>query len=292
MLVDPKEAIPPSTASDIKRLTDVALKMGVDVEVLDPTDLTSLAEFDALFIRMTTAIDNVAYRFARRAEQEGMPVIDDPTSMIRCTNKVYLKELLEKAGVAIPPSEVIDRKSDLAGVLERLGAPVIVKTPDGSFGRDMLKAQNLQELKAGAGEMFKDSALLIAQAFVPTPFDWRIGILGGKPLYACQYRMARGHWQTVKHGEGGTMREGGSTTLAIEDAPEAVVDAAVRAARLIGDGLYGVDLKQTDAGVVVIEVNDNPNLEHGIEGLVLKDRLWREIVNWFATRLETRLAGR
>jgi glutathione synthase/RimK-type ligase-like ATP-grasp enzyme len=79
-----------------------------------------------------------------------MPVIDDPVSMIRCTNKVYLKELLEKAGVPIPPTEVIDKKSDLKKVFERLGAPVILKTPDGSFGLDMVKANTLEELQAGA----------------------------------------------------------------------------------------------------------------------------------------------
>ncbi len=76
-------------------------------------------------------------------------MIDDPVSMIRCTNKVYLKELLEKAHVPIPPTEVIDKKSDLKKVFERLGAPVILKTPDGSFGLDMVKAQTLEELEAG-----------------------------------------------------------------------------------------------------------------------------------------------
>ena len=55
-----------------------------------------MAEFDALWIRATTSIDNFTYRFARRAQQEGMPVIDDPQSMIRCTNKVYLAERLAR----------------------------------------------------------------------------------------------------------------------------------------------------------------------------------------------------
>lgn len=292
VLVDPKENLPPSDTSDLKRLRDAAAKMGVEVEMLVPSDLTSLTEFDALFIRMGTAIDNIAYRFARRAEQEGMPVIDDPTSMIRCTNKVYLKELLENAGIAMPRTEVIDSRSDLADCFDRLGAPVILKTPDGSFGRDMVKAKTLDELKEGAKRLFKDSALLIVQEFVPTSFDWRVGVLGGKPLYSCQYRMARGHWQVVKHKDDGQFREGGSTTMAVEEAPPEVVDTAVRAARLIGDGLYGVDLKQTETGIVVIEVNDNPSLEHSVEGAVLKDRLWTEIVSWFAARLETRMAGR
>ena len=289
VLVDPHEKTAPSKPSSIKRLADVAAKMGVEVETIEPSDLTSLAEFDALFIRATTQIDNYTYKFARRAEQEGMPVIDDTHSMIRCTNKVFLKEILEKAGLPIPRTEILDEKSDLAAVFEKLGNPVVLKTPDGSFGTNMVKARSLEELRAGAKQMFKETALIIAQEFVPTKFDWRIGVLNGEPLYACQYRMARGHWQIVKHGPDGKTTEGGFATFPVEDAPPEVVDAAVRGARLIGDGLYGVDLKETDKGVVIIEINDNPSIDHDVEGAVLKDELWRRIISWFSTRLEQRM---
>jgi len=184
---------------------------------------------------------------------------------------------------------VLDERTDLEAVLLRLGSPVILKPPDGSFGAHMVKAKTLEELKAGAAKMFEDTALVIAQAFVPTMFDWRIGVLGGEPLYACRYHMARGHWQIIKHGTNGKMTEGGSETVPIAEAPAHVVDTAVRAARLIGDGLYGVDLKETEDGVVVIEINDNPNLEIDVEGAVLKDELWKKIIAWFSTRLERRM---
>lgn len=289
VLVDPNDRTAPSKPASIKRLADVAAKMGVEVETIEPSDLTSLAEFDALFIRATTQIDNYTYKFARRAEQEGMPVIDDTHSMIRCTNKVYLKEILEKAGLPIPKTEILDGKSDLASVFDRLGSPVILKSPDGSFGSNMVKATTREELEAGARAIFRESALIIAQEFMPTKFDWRIGVLNGEPLYACQYRMARGHWQIVKHGPGGKTTEGGFTTFPVEDAPPEIVDAAVRGARLIGDGLYGVDLKETDRGVVIIEINDNPSIDHDVEGAILKDELWRRIISWFSTRLELRM---
>ncbi len=289
VLVDPNEKTAPSKPASLKRFADVAEKMGVEVELIEPTDLPSLAEFDALFIRATTSIDNFTYRFARRAEQEGMPVIDDTHSMIRCTNKVYLKEILEKAGLPIPRTEILDEKADLAAVFRLLGSPVILKTPDGSFGINMVKASTLEEMTLGAKELFANTALIIAQEFVPTKFDWRIGVLNGEPLYACQYRMARGHWQTVKYREDGKSTEGGFTTIPVQDAPPGVIDAAVRAARLIGDGLYGVDLKETENGVVIIEINDNPSIDHDVEGLILKDELWRRIISWFSTRLEQRM---
>ena len=61
---------------------------------------------------------------------------------------------------------------------------------------------------------------------------------------------------------------------------------ALKAASLIGNGLYGVDLKQTAKGVVVIEVNDNPNIDQGIEDAVLKEGLYRSIVEDMVWRLD------
>ncbi len=62
-----------------------------------------------------------------------------------------------------------------------------------------------------------------------------------------------------------------------------VIDIAVRAARPIGDGFYGVDLKQTDHGIVVMEVNDNPSLEHGIEDTIGKDEIWTRLLSGSST---------
>lgn len=291
VLTDPKEQQAPSSPATLKKLAAVASKMGVEVEPLYPNELSSLAEFDALFIRATTAIDNFTYRFARRAEQEGMPVIDDTESMIRCTNKVYLKELLDNARIPAPHTEILDEKANYADVLARLGSPVVLKAPDGSFSRSVHKVKSVEEFRERAKTLFKDTALILAQEYMPTQFDWRVGVLGGEPLYACQYRMARGHWQIAKHEANGGVSYGGTTTVAVEAAPPLVIETAVKAARLIGDGLYGIDLKENERGVFVIEINDNPNLDADYEGAVLKDELWRKLIEWFAARLEIRMGG-
>jgi glutathione synthase/RimK-type ligase-like ATP-grasp enzyme len=98
--------------------------------------------------------------------------------------------------------------------------------------------------------------------------------------------MARGHWQIVKHRADGSAREGGFRTFDLDQAPREIVDLAVRAAKPIGEGFYGVDLKQTATGIVVMEVNDNPNLEHGIEDAIGKDEIWIKILKWFIERFE------
>ena len=102
VLHDPQEKLPPSSQESIRHFAKVAQRFSIDVEPIQKGDLDKLAEYDALFIRVTTSIDNYTYRFARRAQQEGMPVIDDPQSMIRCTNKVYLAERLSADGCRRP----------------------------------------------------------------------------------------------------------------------------------------------------------------------------------------------
>lgn len=291
VLVDPQENLPPSDEEALRRLSAVAAKMGVSVQPLHPGDLARLAEHDALFIRATTQIDNFTYRFARRAEQEGMPVIDDTTSMIRCTNKVYLEEILDKAGLPRPKTLILDAKSALDDVGKQLGFPLVLKAPDGSFSRSVHKVSTTEELKARMKSLLADTALVLAQEYMPTQFDWRIVVLGGVPLVACQYEMASGHWQIVKHEADGKFEEGGSQTFRVEDAPKEVVELGVAAARLIGDGLYGIDIKQNDQGLFIIEINDNPNMDQEVEGAVLGDALWEKLIEWYAGRLERKHAA-
>jgi glutathione synthase/RimK-type ligase-like ATP-grasp enzyme len=276
VLYDANEKMAPSSPASIKHFARIAEKHSVDVEPITKRQLAELAEFDGLF----------TYRFARRAWQEGMPVIDDPISMIRCTNKVFLMELLGQNQVPTPPTVIIAEDTDLTKPIDELGLPLVVKIPDGSFSRGVHKIESLTGFKRVCDELFEETDLLLAQKFLPTEFDWRVGVLAGEPLFVCQYRMARGHWQIVKHRADGSSREGGFKTFDVDQAPPALIDIAVRAARPIGDGFYGVDVKQTDKGFIVMEVNDNPNLEHGIEDVVGRDEIWVRLLKWFIERFE------
>ena len=284
VLHDPNEQLAPSNIDSLKYWARLAEKDGVEIEPITKKDLDRLAEFDALMIRETTSITNHTYRFARRAWAEGMPVIDDPISMIRCTNKVYLWERLIGAGLPAPETIIIQDKTNLQEVADRLNFPVVLKIPDGSFSRGIKKAADMEELKAVVEAFLEESDLCIAQKFVPTDFDWRVGVLDRRPLFVCQYKMARGHWQIMNHKPDGRSIEGGHRSVAIAEAPQDVVDIGVRAANLIGDGFYGVDIKSGPDGPMVIEINDNPNLEHGVEDEADK-QVWNHLTDWFVKRL-------
>ncbi|MBH8580295.1 RimK family protein [Bisbaumannia pacifica] len=287
MLVDPQEAMPPSNRGALKRFIRAGRRLGVDVSLITHRDRGRLAEFDALFIRETTALDHPSYRLARRAEHEGLVVIDDSRSILRCTNKVYLHALLQAKGIPAPRGHLLQRheRQRLTELAATLDYPRVLKVPDGAFSRGIVKIDGPETLLLEATRLFESSALLLLQEWLPTDFDWRIGILDGQPLFASRYYMARGHWQIYDHSSP-KVRSGGFSTHAIEEVPEAVVRTALKATRLIGDGLYGVDLKQVGERVVVIEINDNPNIDAGIEDRVLGERLYERIMAVFVARME------
>ncbi len=287
ILHNPDEKFAPSNKRALEKFIKVGKKLDINVELIERKDYGRLAEYDALFIRETTNIDHYTYRFARKAANEGMVVIDDPDSIVRCTNKIFLAELLAGNNVPAPRTAVITEDNRIASI-DILGYPVVLKIPDGSFSRGVFKAESASQYLEISEKLLKESDLILAQEYVYTGFDWRIGILNRRPLFACQYFMSKHHWQIVKHTSGGRVEEGGTKTWRVEDVPTEVIKAALSAAMPIGDGLYGVDVKQTEKGIFVIEVNDNPNLDGGWEDGVLGDELYRIILQEFVRRIESK----
>ncbi|WP_052065966.1 GNAT family N-acetyltransferase [Thalassospira australica] len=278
ILHDPDAVLPPSDKEALDNFVQAAADLGAKAELITARDFHHLSEFDALLIRETTALDHHTYRFAKRAVSEGIPVIDDPVSMLRCTNKVYLAELLRTHRIPAPKSAIFDKRR-ISEIGQQFSFPSVLKVPDGCFSRGVRKVKSPQHLVEIASEMFKNSELLVIQEYVETTFDWRIGVLGGEAIFASRYFMAPGHWQIVKHEDDGkSFEEGGFETVAVEDAPDDIVSTALAAARLMGDGLYGVDVKETPYGPMIIEVNDNPNIDAGVEDAVLGMELYRRII--------------
>lgn len=285
VLTDPDDVFSPSSPETLDRLERVAGRRNVHVRRIGLDELHKLPEYDALFIRALTGVSEPAFQFALRAEALGMPVVDDSQSIIRCGNKVFLEELLRREGIATPRTRILTRHTPWEQVAE-LGAPLVIKLPDGSFSAAVHKVSSRAEFRRRADDMFRRSPLIIAQEFLPTDYDWRITVLDGRILFACKYHMARGHWQVRTETAGGKERYGRVEAVPRDGAPAAVVQTALRAAALIGDGLYGVDLKDTADGPVVIEINDNPNLDVGYDDAADGAAIYEDVVDFFVRRIE------
>ena len=112
ILYDPDEKFPPSDKDALGKFLEVARKMNIHAELITEEEATRLMEFDALFIRTTTSLNHYTFRLAQRAAMNDIAVIDDPESIIRCTNKVYLCELFEKARIPAPASQLLFRSNE------------------------------------------------------------------------------------------------------------------------------------------------------------------------------------
>lgn len=290
MLVNPAEPTPPSNEKALRLFEKAGNSMGINVERIDRNDYGKVAEYDALFIRETTAVNHHTYRFARRAEANRLVVIDDPRSIVRCTNKVYLAERLQRNQIRAPRTRILHREN-IQAVLEEIGTPCVIKQPDSSFSLGVVKAETREEFLQESRRLLEASDLLVVQEFLPTDFDWRVGVLDQEVLFVCKYFMAPNHWQIYNNEAGPSKNDdycGDTQNLPILETPSRVLDTALKAANLIGNGLYGVDLKESDGKVYVIEVNDNPNVDAGFEDQLAGTRLYEKIMSTFLQRLDRR----
>ncbi|MGB7786570.1 MAG: RimK family protein [Salinimicrobium sp.] len=289
ILVQQNDPAPPSNQKALKKFAELAEKMNFYVEFVSPKDLSRLSAFDALFIRQSTEVNNEAYAFARKAQQEDIAIIDYPDAILKCCNKVFMAEALENAGIPTPKTLIV-HKDNRNAVIEKTGLPLVLKSPDSTFSFGVKKAKTEEEYEQLVSEMLKKSELVIAQEYTPSDYDWRIGILDEKPLYACRYYMAKGHWQIYNwNAKKKNDQDGNADCMAIEDVPKKVLDVAMRSAKLMGKGLYGIDVKEVNGKPLVIEINDNPNIDFGVEDAFYGDKVYKEILLALKSRLEKRL---
>jgi glutathione synthase/RimK-type ligase-like ATP-grasp enzyme len=285
ILWDPKEKTAPSSEKTLQKFIKAAEKKGIQAELITKDDYSELSSYDALFIRETTAVNHHTFRFAQRAKAEGLVVVDDPESIIKCSNKVYLAELLKMHQMDAPETIIIHKdNANLAPDI--LGFPLILKQPDSAFSVGVSKAENLEEYNQKVATLLEKSDLIIGQQFLQTDFDWRVGVFNGEAIYACKYYMSKQHWQIVNWNKEGGGSYGKVETLPVEMAPQALIKIAEKLSKLIGDSLYGVDIKQKGQKFYVIEINDNPNIDTGIEDAVLKDKLYLKMMDIFLERIQ------
>lgn len=289
ILINPEEPTPPSNKGALKRFMKAADKLGIRADLVSSKELLDVNQYDALFVRETTAIDHPTYRLATEGEQNGLVVMDDSSSILRCCNKVFLHDAFQYQGVPTPKTKIVYGAD--ASVLDDLEAqfqyPMILKMPESSFSKGVFKVKTREELAQKLAVLLKESALALVQEYLYTDYDWRIGVLNGRAIYACKYYMAQGHWQIYNHASKRNF-SGGFESLPTFEVPRAVLDAALKASKAVGTSLYGVDIKVVEDKPYVIEVNDNPNVDHKVEDAYVGDELYMQIMSEFLRRLELR----
>ncbi|MEW6050613.1 MAG: RimK family alpha-L-glutamate ligase [Candidatus Zixiibacteriota bacterium] len=253
----------------VLRLGQAAQKMGHRLDVLFRADMYKIPSYDALFIRALTDPLNSSYVAARLAESNGLRVIDDPNSIVVCCDKINMYRHLQAARVPMPETLFL-AESDLtlqngSRLLDTLGTPLVLKAPNSSFSMYVDRVATPEDFVRVGKRFLRRADRIVVQRFVSSEFDWRVGVLGGEVLYVCQYLIPKRRWKVLTYTEGGRVIWGRVRTFDTAKVNPRLMEVAVQAAAAIGNGLYGVDIKQVEDDFVVIEVNDNPTINAGEE---------------------------
>lgn len=275
ILTDPVGPLAPSDERGLAAFVDAGVRAGLKVEVFTPDQPERLEGLAAMLVRASTASVGPASDLVRQADALGIALLEPPEVLLRCCSKAFQAERFAARGVPTPRT-VLATAQDLDRVERALGYPCVLKFPDSFGARDVVRVDDRAALQAVLAQMTTRSAVVVAQAWTPTAFDWRIGTLDGQPLFASRYHMVPGHWQ-IHLWEGGECRGiGPDRAVPFSEVPPAVLRAALRAAAAVRGGLLGVDVKQVGDEALVIEINDTPTVfpddEDAFIGEALYDR--------------------
>jgi len=261
-----------------------AQSFGHELNFMFRENISQIPEYDAVFIRATTDPLFTSYVVSKTATELGLKVVDDPESIQICGNKIHQYALFKKHGISHIPTVFINREDmhhkRLMQIFKELGKPVVIKAPYTSFSRYVEKAACETSFRDVAKRFFRKSDVLAVQRFMPTAFDWRVGVLNHEVLYVCKYMIPKGRWKHGAKRRGKpTFVWGRTVALKRENAPAPLKELALKACEVIGHGLYGVDIKEANGNYVVVEVNDNPSIYAGYEDLRNKD-LYGKIITY------------
>lgn len=252
------------------RFEKAAEDLGARFERFYPKDVHRIPEYDAVLIRADTHAMNMTYTVARLAESEGIPVLDEPDSIATCGNKIHMGRLMERHAVPTPPTRYL-LKADAQSIeperlFEELGSPLVLKAPTSAFSAYVEKVNTPEEFKKESKRFLRLTDGLVVQAFMPTTYDWRVGVLDGRILYVARYHMPKGAWRVYDREEGtGQKKWGRVEAVPLGEAPKELLKVAKQGTAAIGNSLYGCDIKQSGDSFYVIEVNDNPTIYPGYE---------------------------
>ena len=276
-------------AQALEKFQQTAEARGHGFEFIYKKDLNRLPEFDAIFIRANTDPMNTAYVVSRLADELGKVVIDDPHSIRTCSSKVVLDALFKQNGIPAPKSVLFAGdygEASLKHIFDYLQFPMVIKAPYTKFSSHVEKAHDGAEFREITSRYLKNATPIVLQQFMPTPFDWRVGVLGNEVLYLCKYLMPRGGWK-VKSVVDGRQVWGDTVPIYRKNIAPKLAELAIRVSRCVGDGLYGLDIKEVDGEYYVIEINDNPSFYAGQEDAKDSD-LYGKIIDRLASGVPVR----
>jgi ribosomal protein S6--L-glutamate ligase len=256
-----------------KRLIEAGKERGHHMEVVDHLKCNimmekknpsiwyhgkSLSYIDAVIPRIGASVTFYGSAVVRQFEMMKTFTAIESQALIRSRDKLRSLQLLSRAGLGLPKTVFTNYSKDTTGILDAVGgAPVIIKLLEGTQGLGVVLAEN-RKAAASVIEAFHGlKARVIIQEFIKESkgADIRAFIVNGEVVGSMKRQAKEGEFRSNLH------RGGTSSVVKLSRAEKS---AAIKAAKVMGLGVAGVDMLQSSRGPLIIEVNSSPGLE-GIE---------------------------
>jgi len=238
-----------------------------------------LQELDAMITRPIGrgSVEELLFRmdFLHKLERLGLPIINPPLAIERAVNKYCSLTLFQENGLPVPRTAVTENPDEALKCFRELGGDVVVKPLFGSRG---LGATRITDHDIATRVFLTISfyhGVLYLQEFIPHGgSDIRAFVVGDRVVAAM--RRTSTNWKTnVSMGAKPV-----SSNLS-----EELEALAVKAAKVIGCKVTGVDIIEGPEGPLVIELNSQP----GWKGLqsVTKTNIADEIISYVLSELKS-----
>ena len=262
-----------------RKLVEAAEQRGHEVQIIDVLrcymNITShnptihyrgeeLKGFDAVIPRIGASVTFYGTAVLRQFEMMNVYPLNESVAVTRSRDKLRSAQLLARKGIGMPVTGFAHNPDDIGDLLKEVGgAPLVIKLLEGTQGIGVVLAETRKAAESVIQAFMGLKANIMVQEFIKEAggADIRCFVVGDKVVAAMKRQGPEGEFRSNLH-------RGGSATL-IRLTPEER-STAVRAAKVMGLGVCGVDLLRSNHGPVVMEVNSSPGLE-GIEGASQKD---------------------
>lgn len=274
-----------------KRLVEAGLKRGHDMYVIDPLRCymniaahqpqihykgRKLEGFDAVIPRIGQSVTFYATAVLRQFEMLGVFPLNESVAISRARDKLRSLQLLARKGIGMPVTGFAHSPDDTDDLMALVGpAPVIIKLVEGAQGRGVVLAETRQAEESVIDAFRGLDAHFLLQRFVGEArgTDLRCFVIGNQVAAAMQRRARKGEFRANLH------RGGSALKVAITPRERNI---ALKAAKIIGLNVAGVDILRGENGPLVLEVNASPGLE-GIETATGKD-IAGEVIHFIEQR--------
>lgn len=236
---------------------------------------TQLEGFDAVLPRIGASVTFYGTAVVRQFEMMGVYSLNESVAITRSRDKLRALQLLARKGIGMPLTGFAHSPDDTQGLIDIVGgAPMVVKLTEGTQGVGVVLCETSQAAESVIDAFRGLDAYFLVQQFIKEAegADIRCFVVGDKVVAAMKRQAKPGEFRSNLH-------RGGSAS-AIKITPQER-STAVRAAKIMGLSIAGVDLLRTRGGPLVMEVNSSPGLE-GIEkasGMDIATRIIEYIEN-------------